>query len=149
MLHRRQVDGPVVITVGEAIAKGALPIENVSDPYTLTVTEETLTGETEPNNLEADANPLVPTEELRGYLDTRDDVDLLRWAGDTGSYHIVVRGDGTPLVWRLPDGKTRTPGAAEIDLHKGDVIRLERTDRGAGKGAPVSHEGAWSVVVTR
>jgi serine/threonine-protein kinase len=148
VLHRRQVDGPVVITVGEAIARGAQPVENVSDPYTLTVTEETLAGETEPNNLEADANPLVLTEELRGYLDTRDDIDLLRWTGDAGSYHIVVRSDGVPMVWRLPDGKTRTPGAAEIDLHKGDVIRLERTDRGSGKSAPVG-EGAWSVVVTR
>jgi hypothetical protein len=148
VLHRRQVDGPVVITVGEAIAKGAAPIENVSDPYTLTVTEDTLAGETEPNNMDADANPLVLTEELRGYLDTRDDVDVLRWTGDSGSYRIVVRADGVPMVWRLPDGQARTPGAAAIELHKGDVIRLERTDRG-GKGAPVAREGAWSVVVTR
>ena len=148
VLHRRQVDGPVVITVGEAIAKGAQPIENVSDPYTLTVTEETLAGETEPNNLDADANPVVLTEELRGYLDTRDDVDVLRWTGDSGSYHIVVRADGVPMVWRLPDGQARTPGAAAIELHKGDVIRLERTDRG-GKGGPVARDGAWSVVVTR
>ena len=147
VLHRRLVDGPVVVTIGEALAQDQLPVENVSDPYTLTVTEEALAGETEPNNGEADANPLVLTEEMRGYLDTRDDVDLLRWTGDPGTYHIVVRSDGGSLVWRLPDGPQRTPGAATIELHRGDVIRLERTDRG-GKGAPTG-DHRWSVIVTR
>ena len=150
-LHRRLVDGPLVITVSQAknepAGKDPLPVENVSDPYTLTVTEEALAGETEPNNGEADANPLVLTEEIRGYLDTRDDVDLLRWTGESGTYHIVVRGDGGSLVWRLPDGLARTPGAAAIELHRGDVIRLERTDRG-GKGAATG-DHRWSVVVTR
>ncbi|HEX7838520.1 MAG TPA: hypothetical protein VF469_13690, partial [Kofleriaceae bacterium] len=148
VLHRRGVDGPVVITVGETLGAGQLPIENVSDPYTLTVTEDTLAGEIEPNNLEADASPLVLTEELRGYLDTRSDVDFLRWTGETGSYHIAVRGDGVPLVWRLPDGKARTPGTAAIELHKGDVIRLERTDRDA-RGPLAGRDAPWSIVVTR
>jgi hypothetical protein len=89
----------------------------------------------------------VLTEELRGYLDTRDDVDLLRWTGEPGSYRVVVRGDGGALVWRLPDGQARTPGAATVELHRGDVIRLERTDRG-GKAAP-GGDHRWSVVVTR
>ena len=149
VLHRRAVDGPIAITVGEALGKDQkLPIENVSDPYTLTVTEETLAGEAEPNNMDADANPLSLTEELRGYLDTRLDVDLLRWTGETGNYSIVVRADGVPLLWRLPDGKARTPGAAAITLHRGDLIRLERTDRG-GTGPLPGRDGLWSVVVTR
>jgi len=148
VLHRRSVDGPVVITVGETLAKGQLPIENVSDPYTLTITEETLAGETEPNNLDADANPLVLTEELRGYLDTRLDVDLLRWTGETGTYNIVVRAEGLPFLWRLPDERPRTPGAATIELHQGDRIRLERTDRG-GTGPLVGRDAPWSVVVTK
>ncbi|MGH2898590.1 MAG: hypothetical protein ACRDMZ_07940, partial [Solirubrobacteraceae bacterium] len=98
-LHRREIDGPILVTVGESLTKDQkLPIENVSDPYTLTVTEETLAGETEPNNMDADANPLVIGEEVRGFLDTRLDVDLLRWTGETGSYSIVVRADGLPLV---------------------------------------------------
>jgi serine/threonine-protein kinase len=148
-LHRRAVDGPIVITVGETMAKDqTLPIENVSDPYRLTVTEETLPGESEPNNMDADANPLVLTEELRGTLDTRLDVDLLRWTGETGEFHIVVRADGVPLVWRLPDGKPRTPGAAAIALHRGDLIRLERTDR-SGTGPLPGRDGQWSVVVTK
>ncbi|HSS01396.1 MAG TPA: serine/threonine-protein kinase [Kofleriaceae bacterium] len=148
-LHRREIDGPILVTVGESLGKDQkLPIENVSDPYTLTVTEETRSGETEPNNMDADANPLVIGEEIRGYLDTRLDVDLLRWTGETGSYSIVVRADGVPLVWRLPDGKPRTPGAATIDLARGDVIRLERTDRG-GKGPLAGRDAQWSVVVTK
>jgi len=148
VLHRRAVDGPVVITVGEALGPDKLPVENVSDRYTLTVAEETLAGEAEPNNMEADANPLALTEELRGYLDTRLDVDMLRWTQDTGSYRVVVRSDGLPLVWRLPDGKARTPGAAMVELHRGDVIRLERTDRD-GKGVLAARNAQWSVVVTR
>ncbi|HEU4729345.1 MAG TPA: serine/threonine-protein kinase [Kofleriaceae bacterium] len=149
VLHRRAVDGPLVITIGEMLGKDQkFPIENVSDPYTLTVTEESSPGEVEPNNLDADANPLVPNEELRGTLDTRLDIDLLRWTGEAGSYHIVVRGDGVPLVWRLPDGKARTPGAALIELRKGDLIRLERTDRG-GSGPLAGRDDPWSVVVTR
>jgi len=147
VLHRRAVDGPVVITIGETLGKDQAPIENVSDPYTVTVSEETIAGEAEPNNMEADATPLVLTEELRGYLDTRTDLDLLRWTGDTGSFHIVVRADGLPLVWRLPDGKLRTPGGATIELRRGDMIKLERTDRG-GKGPLVGRDVPWSVVVT-
>ncbi len=149
VLRRRATDGPVVITVGETLGAGQkTPIENVSDPYIVTVTEEALGGEVEPNNLDADANPLVVAEEMRGYLDTRLDHDLLRWTGDPGTYRIVVRADGVPLVWRLPDGKARTPGAATIELGRGDLIRLERTDRG-GKGDLVGRDAPWSVVITK
>ncbi len=149
VLHRREIDGPVVITIGETLGAGQKsPIENVSDPYMLMVTEEPLGGEAEPNNMDADANPLVVTEEVRGYLDTRMDLDLLRWNGDAGTYRIVVRAEGVPLVWRLPDGKARTPGAATIELGRGDLIRLERTDRG-DKGELVGRDAQWSVVVTK
>jgi serine/threonine protein kinase len=149
VLHRREVDGPIVITVGETLGKDQkAPVENVSDAYTLTVTEETSAGEAEPNNMDADANPLVLGQELRGYLDSRLDVDLFRWTGESGHYNVVVRADGVPLVWRLPDGKPRTPGAAAVELARGDLIKLERTDRG-GKGALVGREIPWSVVITR
>jgi serine/threonine-protein kinase len=149
VLHRRAVDGPIVITVSEVMAKDQrFPIENVSDRYTLTVSEEPLAGETEPNNIDADANPLALGRELRGYLDTRLDVDLVRWTGESGSYSVVVRGDGVPLVWRLPDGKARTPGLATVELHLGDLIRLERTDRG-GTGSLAGRDGQWSVVVSK
>src|SRR5262249_13051918 len=105
VMHRRSIDGPLVITVGETLAKDQTPVENVSDPYTLSVVVETAAGETEPNNTDVDANPLEPTHELRGYLDSRNDVDMLRWNGGDGNYTIVVRGDGVPLAWRLGDGK--------------------------------------------
>jgi len=147
VLHRRAVDGPIVITVGETLAKDARPVENVSDPYTLTITEEPQAGETEPNNREPDANPLEPTRELRGYLDTREDVDLLRWTGNDGTYNVIVRAEGLPLAWHTGDGKRRTPGAAQVTLHKGELLTLERTDKG-GKGPLPGREAMWSVVVT-
>src|SRR5207237_654392 len=75
VLHRRSVDGPLVVTIGQTIAKDAkVPVENVSDPYTLEVIEEAADGETEPNGTDADANPLDPGKELHGYLDSRGDL---------------------------------------------------------------------------
>jgi serine/threonine protein kinase len=150
VLHRRAVDGPIIITVGQTVGKEQrLPVENVSDPYTLTVTEEPAdAGETEPNGTEADANALEPTRELRGYLDSRGDVDILRWTGGDGTFNVTVRADGLPLAWRVNDAKVfRTPGTASVALHKGDTIKLERTDR-AGKGSLVGRDATWSVVVT-
>jgi serine/threonine-protein kinase len=130
-MHRRSMDQ-------------RLPVENVSDPYTLTVTEERPDGEAEPNGMDADANALVPTQELRGYLDTRDDVDLLRWTGSDGKYNVVVRAEGMNLVWQTADGMKRTAGLAQLELHRGEIIRIQR-----GPSGPPPKRGAmWSIVVT-
>ncbi|MFT3697674.1 MAG: serine/threonine-protein kinase [Kofleriaceae bacterium] len=149
MLHRRSIDGPLVISIDQTLAPKQLPIENVSDPYTVTVVEEDPNvGEVEPNNTDVDATPLELTKEQRGYLDTRQDVDELRWTGETGTYNIVVRADGVPLQWRIGEGKWRTPGAAQIQLQKNDILRLERTDKGQ-KGALPGRDHPWSVAVTK
>jgi hypothetical protein len=149
VLHRRAVEGPVVVTVAQTMGKDQkFPIENVSDPYTITITDEKGPGEREPNSIDADANPLVPTEELKGYLDTRTDVDLLRWTGEDGTYNVVVRSDGLPLTWRVADGKPRTPGAATVQLKKGEIVRLERADR-TEKGSLPGRDVLWSIVVTK
>jgi hypothetical protein len=59
---------------------------------------------------------------------------------------VIVRADGVPLAWRLPDGKPRTPGSAQVALKRGDVIRLERTDR-TSAGPLTGRDGMWSVIV--
>jgi hypothetical protein len=146
VLHRRSVDGPLVITVGETVPKGTLPVENVSDAYTLSVIDEKLVGETEPNNSDADANPLEPSHELRGYLDSRSDVDELRWMGADGTFNVIVRADSLPLAWSTGDNKLRTPGSAKVKLAHGDVIRLERTDKSSTGSLP-ARDTMWSVVV--
>jgi serine/threonine protein kinase len=150
VLHRRAVDGPIVIAIDQTLAPGMkLPVENVSDAYTVTVLEEDpQAGEIEPNGTDADANPLELTRELRGYLDTRADVDMLRWAGPDGTYSVVVRADGIPLEWRIGDSKPRTPGAAQVKLAHGDLIRIERTDR-TSKGALPGRDQPWSIAVTK
>ncbi|MFN0252624.1 MAG: serine/threonine-protein kinase [Kofleriaceae bacterium] len=148
-LHRRSVDGPVTIVVAQTMAKDQkFPTENVSDPYTLRAVEETAPGELEPNNTDADATPLVLTQELRGYLDTRLDTDVLRWDGADGQYTVIVRADGLPMAWRLSDGKARTPGGATVTLRRGEMLRFERTDR-AAKGSLVGRDARWSIVVTQ
>jgi eukaryotic-like serine/threonine-protein kinase len=146
VLHRRSVDGPLYVSIGQTVPKGQLPVENVSDPYTLTVVEETVAGEVEPNTMDADANSLELTHELRGYLDARDDIDQLRWSSPDGTYRVIVRGDGVPLAWRTSDGKPRTPGSATVTLKQGELIRIERTDRG-GIGPLSGRDAMWSIVV--
>ncbi len=149
LLHRRIVEGPVMVTVAQTMSKDQkFPIENVSDAYTITISEDPPAGEVEPNSIDADANPLVLTQELRGYLDTRQDIDLLRWTGDDGMYNVVVRADGLPVVWRGPDGKPRSPGGASVELHKGDMVRIERGDR-TSKGPLPGRDVLWSIVVTK
>ena len=144
-MHRRSIDGSLLVTIGQAgPIDGKLPVENVSDPYTLTVTEERLDGEAEPNNIEADANPLVLSEQLRGYLDTREDIDLLRWMGSDGSYNVTVHSDGLPVVWQTANGVQRTAGFAQVELHRGEIVRVQR----APKGPPPNRHATWAIVVT-
>ena len=150
VLHRRSTDGALLVTVGETLAKGqGFPVENVSDAYTLAVTEDDAdAGEVEPNNTDADATPLALAHPLLGFLDYRRDVDVLHWTGEDGTYTVEVRADGLPLQWRAPDGKVRTPGGAQLALRRGEAIRLERTDA-SGTGKLVGRDAAWSIKVTK
>jgi hypothetical protein len=64
---------------------------------------------------------------------------------------VIVRPDlGTPalpLVWKLEDGQARTPGAARVQLTKGELIRIERSDQ-QGTGPLTARDTQWSIVVT-
>jgi serine/threonine protein kinase len=143
-LHRRSIDGPLVIAIGQAVPAGALPVENVSDPYTLTVTEEPLKGgELEPNGIEADANLIAANDQLRGYLDQLADVDLLKFTGEAGTFTVTLTTDDPSVVWQLADGKQRTPGAADVPLVRGEIIRIQR-----GKGTP-KPGATWSLAITK
>ncbi len=140
--HRRAIDGPVIITVGEVVDKGGRPVENVSDPYTLLVTEEPAKGgEIEPNGTDADANPIGPKETMRGFLDHKDDLDLLRFSGADGTYHVTVRAD-FPLIWQTSDGMQRTEGAASVTLRHDEILRIQRSPKGAPK-----RDAPWSVEI--
>jgi len=128
-LHRRAIDGPIAIAIGEAVPRGQLPVENISDPYTLTVTEDAIAGgEIEPNGTDADANPIGVREPLTGYLDHGNDVDMLRFSGSDGSYHVTVRSKN-PVIWQTADHQRRTEGVALVTLHKGELIRIERAPK--------------------
>jgi serine/threonine-protein kinase len=147
VLHRRWIEGALVVAIGEVVPAGVLPVENVSDPYTLTVTEESpQNGEAEPNDTEADATELALGHAMTGFLDRRADVDLLRWTGSDGTFTVIVRSDGIPLEWRGPDGKARTPGEAKLALKHGDSIRIERTDR-TGTAALAGRDEPWTITV--
>jgi hypothetical protein len=144
-IHRRAIDGPLIVTVGQTLAKDSRPIENVSDPYTLLVVEESLKGgEIEPNGIEADANAIAIGERLKGYLDHHDDIDLLRFAGDDGTYAVTVRADDLPVIWQTADGMQRTAGVAKVALRRGEIIRIQCAPKGTGK-----RDASWVVEIAR
>jgi serine/threonine-protein kinase len=150
VVHRRAVDGPISIEVGQVMT-GRWPIENVSDAYTVEVREERAEPgwEIEPNAGSSDASALVPGVPARGFLDARSDVDALRWDGGDGPVviDVAVAGD-LPLSWRGPDEVERKPGRTTTTLHRGELLWLRRTDREQGKGAVSGLDGAWTVTVT-
>jgi serine/threonine protein kinase len=158
VLRRRRVGGAIAIEVGERKAPGQRwPTENVSDSYALSVAVDAADAgwEAEPNAAVTDAAIAAPGTTVRGWLDGRDDVDLVRWDGPAGAMTIDVIADpALPLAWRGPDGIARAAGKVATQLRTGDVIRLERTDRdrartanGDGAALPGA-ELPWSVTIT-
>lgn len=151
-LFRRSVEGPVIVVVDSQLLDGqAVPTENVSDAYRLTVKREADEDgwEREPNATPAEASELAPGKELRGHLEARGDVDVLQWSGESGMVKVEVRAEGIPLSWTAPDGTTRLAGsAAEVRLKKGEVLRLLRSDSSAAKGGLVGRTASWSVIAT-
>ena len=81
---------------------------------------------------------LVPGAPVTGYLAARDDVDLFVFEGDSGRYRVAISGaDEVPLRWRTgTGGEEHSDRRAAVALAPGDVIRLERGDRGGPKPAP-------------
>ncbi len=148
-LFARRVDGPVTIEVGEVMTS-ALPVENVSDRYHLTVREEPAAPdwEREPNGDVSDALDVAPSATVRGHLEARTDVDALRWTGPPGPVVVEVTAPAPlPLSWRGPDGRDRGPGRAALTLATGDVLTLRRADRDAAKGALPGADLAWAVTI--
>jgi serine/threonine-protein kinase len=152
-VRRRRITGPLVIEIVETkAANQVLPTENVSDTYALIVREERdePAWEAEPNGTGADATPLLPGQQVRGYLDARGDDDVLRWDGPAGNVRLVITASDVPLSWKLSDGAARAQGAAVVALRTGDLIRLERTDRAkprAGAALPGA-DSPWSITAT-
>ncbi len=152
-LHRRRVRGGVVIEVGQAMAPDQRwPIENVSDDYTLRIDTDDARGwEIEPDGTAGDATPITPGQPLRGWLDARADVDVLRWDGPAGPATVEVAADASlPIAWRIGDGPRQlAAGKVSASLAAGDRIWLERTDRDRPRGQPLpGEEQAWTVTVT-
>ncbi len=136
-----RVREPVVVMVSEARRPGALPTENVSDTYRLTVRlvrgSEARDAEAEPNDAPSDAAPLVAGERMRGYLDRRDDVNLYRFDGPAGRYRVRVTGAAeVPLHW-LVGSRELSGRGQDVDLAPGSLIRLARSDGALARGQPL------------
>ncbi|HVK73669.1 MAG TPA: serine/threonine-protein kinase [Kofleriaceae bacterium] len=154
VVHRRRAAGTLVIEVGQVMA-GDLPVENVSDAYTLEVVAEPADPgwEVEPNGEPSDATPIGPGQVVRGYLDARDDVDVLRWDGPDGQVTVDIQSPAAATIeWRGGDGgESRWQPAgppAPLAVRRGDVIRLRRLDRERGKGPLPGSEAVWVVTIT-
>jgi hypothetical protein len=151
VLFRRRVRGAVYIAVDQSRdGNAAVPQENVSDTYRLTVTDEAANApglESEPNGTDADATALAPATLVTGHLEARTDVDLLHWTGPAGHVSIAVQSELKTLHWQIGTGEWRPPGVADVQLNAGDVVRIERTDRDARSTDAVSTTTPWTVRV--
>ncbi len=151
--HRRRIRGPVIVEVDEVLrADQEWAVENVSDPYTLTVATDDKPGwEIEPDGSPTDAVPLGIGQPMRGWLDSRADVDMLHWTGAPGRYVVEVAAEAAlPFSWRVGDSAGGLgAGKVELALKPGDLIRLARADadRPDGKQLP-GEEDPWTVTVT-
>ncbi|MEZ4404758.1 MAG: serine/threonine-protein kinase [Kofleriaceae bacterium] len=148
-LSARAIDGAVTIEVAQVMTT-ALPVENVSDPYQLEVSAVTddASWEREPNGDRSDALAVAPSRPVRGRLDSRADVDALRWTGPAGRVVVEVTAPTElPLSWRSPDGVDHPPGRAQLTLAADDVLTLRRTDRDAAKGPLPGADAAWAVTI--
>ena len=130
-LRGHRVRSPVYLVVSESrpAASRGLPTENVSDSYALTAT---LTRgqpeiESEPNDTEIDAAPLAGAP-MAGWLDRRDDVDVYRFSGGAGRYHVALTGADRVPVW-VRRGGDQLGREARIQLAPGDIISVGRGDR--------------------
>jgi len=149
-IYMRRVTGPVTIEVAEVMT-AALPVENVSDDYTLEVRAEAgdPTWELEPNSGATDALAVAAGVAVHGRLEARADVDALRWAGGPGPVTIEVSAPPSlPLSWRGPDGVERAAGRATMTLAADDLVTLRRTDRDAVKGDQPGVDASWTVMMT-
>jgi eukaryotic-like serine/threonine-protein kinase len=148
-MFRRAVEGPLFVAIDSQISEGqSVPTENVSDDYTLMVHRDVPdpTWESEPNASQADANNLAPGRVLRGRLDARGDVDVLRWTGGDGLVAVEVLAGGIPMVWQTHDGISRPPGTVRLRLRQGEEIRLRRLDAARPKGRIPGLTDTWSIV---
>ena len=149
VLYRRRVRGVVYVAIDQTRdVDSAVPQENISDSYRLTVTDEPLAApgvETEPNSGAADANDLASGVVVAGHLEARVDVDTLRWVGAAGSVKFAVQSQLTSLRWQVGNGEWRSVGTALIEIKPGDLVRLERTDRDAPATKGASDGASWTV----
>ena len=136
VLHRRAIDGPLVITVGETRREGCAA-RRERERSVHAVRDRGGRGRRDASRTTTSPTRIRSTHhELRGYLDTRSDVDLLRWNGADGTYNIIVRADGLPLAWHTSDGKLRTPGSAQLHLAKDEPSRSSAPTRRAKGPCP-------------
>jgi serine/threonine-protein kinase len=136
-----RVREPVLVMVSEARRPAALPTENVSDTYRLTVWlvrgSAARDAEAEPNDSPSDAAPLVVGERMRGYLDRRDDVDLYRFDGPAGRYRVRVEGAAEVPLRMLVGSRELTGREQVLDLTPGSLLRLTRSDGALARGQPL------------
>lgn len=117
-------------------AAGKLPVENVSDVYTLSVVfaPQDPRLESEPNDSRTDANTLAPSTPITGYLDHKEDTDVYRVNAPAGDYKLLISGGpDVPFEWRLGEAaKWRTKLQANVSIEDGSVISIRRKNEPDG-----------------
>jgi len=129
-IRRFHVTKPFLVSVGQVRPKDSLPVENVSDSYTLTVELETTAAgqETEPNENVTDANTFDASRGAVGYLDRPGDVDYWHVKGPAGRYRVQVEHSvELPLQWEI-DGQEARSGLTLAPPARA-LLKIFRTDQ--------------------
>ncbi|HTJ42543.1 MAG TPA: serine/threonine-protein kinase [Kofleriaceae bacterium] len=149
--HRRRVRGPIIVEIAEVMQPGQdWAVENVSDAYELTVAIDDKPGwEIEPDGSASDAVRVTLDAPMRGWLDSRRDVDVLRWDGPPGRYTVKVDAPQVlPIAWRINGAAGFGAGSIDVELATGDLIWLSRTDAARPEGQPLpGEEDPWTLTV--
>ncbi len=115
-----------------------MPVENVSDPYTLEVSFYTPgeSVEVEPNNSRSDGLDIAAGKSITGHLDRRADVDVFVFRGDSGKYTLKIDGaKKVPVQWQINEGTSQDAREKSVTLNNGDTISLRRKDAKLAPGS--------------
>jgi serine/threonine-protein kinase len=136
-IHGVRVRGEVLVMVTQTDPGPRLPVENVSDAYTLRVSTEPVHDgiETEPNESITDATSITVGAPVQGFVDRRADIDTYRFDGAAGSYKLELEGaPNAALTWRVGKGTASNTRAGTATLEPGSAIVIERNDRARPAG---------------
>ncbi len=142
-LRRWRTNRAIAVSVSGVFTEGSgpLPVENVSDRYTLSVVyaPQDARLESEPNDSRTDANTLTPGTPVTGHLDHKEDTDVFRVDAPAGDFKFLISGGpDVPFEWRVGDESSwRRNLQGKLTLPANSVISIRRSPSESKESGPL------------